>query len=248
MGMLGRRSGGSWVWATTACVLLVASGSTRLIQERQHQGERGGTQDCPIDLAKIPTKLGAWHLVDGSDQKLPDLTMRITGGTDHLIRSYANDLTGVSVMVLILYGPAEPVMPHVPAICYPASGYNEGDAPLDRSIAYEIGVGKQGKPIEGDARFRVASYWKPSGRAIHREAVYHAFRLGDQWSPEVGLTRAVLRRNPGIFKIQVQRQVTESESLSKGDPIELFLASLLTEMERELKTNQERSGLQVRSS
>ena len=60
-----------------------------------------------------------------------------------------------------------------------------------------------------------------------REGVYYSFRLEGQWSPYIGSGRKFPRRNPGVFKIQVQRRMAEGESLGPDDPIEQFLSLLV---------------------
>ena len=226
----------SIMWALVGCFLLGASGLARVTQERRHQSDKTYREACPFTLKDIPTQLGDWHLVEGSEKPLDAMTMRITGGSDHLVRTYANDLTGVSVVVLVLFGPAEPVLPHVPAICYPSSGFVQGDYDAARTIDFAMGNGADGKPVQGHALFQSASYVKPAGRLVLREAVYHSFRLDGEWSPFIGSGRKFPRRNPGVFKIQVQRQISEGEFLGPGDPIELFLSSLMAEIEGKIKT------------
>jgi hypothetical protein len=228
-------------WAVIACVFLGASGAVRAVQERRHQFEKSQKEACPIDLSKIPDHFGKdWKLIKGGERHLDELTMRITGGSDHTIRSYANELTGVIVTVLVLYGPAEPVLPHTPQVCYPASGYSPGDFPASRMISYSLGQDAQGRPIEGQADFLSASFSKPNGRQVLREAVYHSYRLDGQWSYAIGVGRKFPRRNPGIFKVQIQRLVAEGERLDKGDPMEHFLKVFLSELEAEIKTAKEK--------
>jgi hypothetical protein len=233
---LARRAGAAWTWAVIACVLLGTSGVVRAMQERRHKFERAYKDTCPIDLKNLPDHFGKeWHRIKEGDKRLDDLTMRITGGTDHLIRTYANNLTGVFLTVLVLYGPAEPVLPHTPQVCYISSGFDQGDAPAARTVSYSLGQDDEGHPIEGKAEFLSASYVKPNGRQMLREGVYHAFRLDGQWSPFIGSGRKFPRRNPGIFKVQIQRMVADGESLTEGDPIEQFLKSFLAEIEAEIK-------------
>jgi hypothetical protein len=231
-----RRSlgGSSWTWAAIACVLLGASGVVQAVQNRRHADEKGTVEACPFPLASIPSKFGVWRLVEGGEKKLDDLTMRITGGSDYVMRAYVDDLTGVTLMVLILFGPAEPVLPHTPEVCYPSSGYAKTDFSSNASIDYSPGKDSEGQPITKQALFRSSVYQKPLGRMVDREVVYHSFRLDGQWSPYIGAGKKFPRRNPGIFKIQVQRQVVEGESLGKNDPIEQFLGSLLTEIEKDI--------------
>lgn len=87
-----------------------------------------------------------------------------------------------------------------------------------------------GKLEEAQGGFRSASYAKIAGRSTIREVVYYSFRLDGKWSNWVG-SRKLMRRNPGVFKLQVQRRLGERESLGQGDPIEDFLAALLAEVE-----------------
>jgi Protein of unknown function (DUF3485) len=237
------RGGAAWSWALVACVLLGAAGMVRGMQDRRHQSEKAYKETCPIDLAKFPEKFGDdWKLIRGGDRRLDPFTMRITGGTDHIIRTYANELTGVYLTILVLFGPAEPVLPHTPEICYPASGFDRGDFPSLRSIPYSIGADDQGKPVEGRADFLTATYSKPNGRQTLREAVYHSFRLDGLWSPFIGQGRKFPRRNPGIFKVQIHRLVGEGENVGPGDPIEQFLQKFLGELEKEIKVAKAKAG------
>ena len=229
------KAGGPWAWAVIACLLLGASGAVRAMQDRRHEGERSHVEDCPIALSSIPKKLGVWHLVEGGDRKLDELTRSITGATgEPLMRTYVDDLTGVTITVLVLFGPAVPVLPHTPDVCYPASGFARAGGPSGATVRYTRGRDSRGRPIDGEASFRSSLFQKSVGRQFLREAVYHSFRLDGQWSAGIGDGRKFPRRNPGIFKVQVQRQVAEGEELGKGDPMEQFLSALLGEIEKEI--------------
>jgi len=247
---LARRAGVAWAWAVIACVLLGTSGVVRAMQERRHKDEKAYKAECPIDLDKLPDHFGKEWTVplkekekekDGG-RRLDELTLRITGGTAHTIRTYANEMTGVTLTVLVLYGPAEPVLPHTPQVCYPSSGFDLGNLPAVRTIGYSLGrQDENGHPIEEKADFLSASYAKPNGRQMLREAVYHSFRLDlkdgqvGKWDPFLGSGQKFPRRNPGVFKVQIQRMITEGESVGDGDPIEQFLKSLLAEIEAQIK-------------
>jgi hypothetical protein len=231
-----KRSSANLVWAIAGCLLLSASGGLRMVQDRRHQSEKSYRESCPINLDQLPETFGDdWKSVKGEDRKLDDQTMRITGGTAYKIRTYANDLTGVLVTILILFGPAEPVLPHTPQICYPSSGFAPDDPSTLRTIEFPIGTAKPGEATTARATFLAETYAKPNGRQMLREAVYHSFRLDGEWSPFVGQGRKFPRRNPGIFKVQIHRLVAERESVGPGDPIEQFLQKFLSELEVEIQ-------------
>ena len=224
---------GPWAWAIIACLTLGASGAVRAVQERRHKDEMDYKETCPFSLPTLTTKLGGWRLIEGGEKSLDDLTIRITGGTDYILRNYVDDLTGVSLVALILFGPAEPVLPHTPEVCYPSTGYSLADDASDRLIKADDGMG---------AEFRSAVYARPGGRAMMREEVYYSFRLEGRWSPDVGAGRKFPRRNPGIFKVQVQRRVAEGERRDRDEPIEQFLKILVAEIERRVAAGASPAG------
>jgi len=219
-------------WMTFACLLLVSSGVARSWQDRRHRVEADYIESCPFPLKSIPTTLGAWKLVGGGERSLDKLTMRITGGTDYILRNYVDEMTGVSLVVLVLFGPAEPVIPHTPEVCYPASGFALADEVSDRVIQAEGGT---------SGRFRSAVYARSGGPSTLPEEGYHSFRLEGRWSPDVGSGRKFPRRNPSVFKVQVQRRVAEGERRDRDDPIEQFLSHLVGAIERGI-ASAEKSG------
>jgi hypothetical protein len=224
------------LWAVLACLLLGSSAVVRGVQERRHLDEASYLETCPFPLKEIPTTLGVWKLLPDGERELDRRTMRITGGTDHILRTYVDDLTGVRLVVLVLFGPAQPVTPHTPEICYPANGFGSAQDSMIRSIDYSS-KDASGKTVKGEALFRSAIYEKPGGRMTLREGVYHSFRLQGQWSPDIGASRKFPRRNPGVFKVQIHRMVAEGERRGDKtliDPIEQFLSLLVPEIEREI--------------
>ena len=219
-----------WVWATLACLLLGTSGVIRTVQDLRHIEETNYVETCPFPLKDLPQKLGAWRMKEGGEQKLDPLTMRITGGTDHIIRTYVDELTGVSLGVLVLFGPAEPVVPHIPEVCYPANGYSGAQDTLFRAIPYGP---KDSQGHSPEAFFRSSVYVKSSGLSVHREEAYYSFRLEGKWSPDAG-GRKFPRRNPGALKLQIQRMVLPGENREQDNPTEQFLSVLIPEIEQRI--------------
>jgi hypothetical protein len=229
-----------WIWAIVACVLLAMSGMVRTIQGRRHNQEMVFVETCPFSFQEISPKMGAWRLKEGSDQSLDPLTMRITGGTDHIMRTYVDELTGVSLVVLLLFGPAEPVLPHIPEVCYPSSGFSEAQDTANRELNY-VSKDSAGQDVKHRGVFRSSVYEKTGGLHTLREEVYHSFRLDGQWSPDVALGRKFGRRNPGIFKLQIQRPVVPGEDRGRDNPIDQFLSVLIPELERHIEKGSAKS-------
>jgi hypothetical protein len=231
-----RRGWATILWALVACILLGSSAVVRGVQERRHQDEASYLASCPFPLKQIPTTLGVWQLAPEGDMTLDKLTMRITGGTDYILRTYADDLTGVKLVVLLLFGPVEPVVPHTPEVCYPANGFGTAEDSMIRELEYSY-RDPGGQEARRKASFRSAVYQKSVGRGVIREGVFYSFRLDGQWSPDVASGKKFPRRNPGVFKVQVQRIVVEGERRNDKtlkDPIEEFLTILIPEIEREI--------------
>jgi len=216
-------------WAIVGCALMTTSGIVRAIQERRFAVEKGYLEDCPFPLTSLPKELDGWRVIDGQDKTLDAPTARITGATEHVMRTYVDELTGVTLSVLILFGPAEPVLPHTPQICYPACGFTPTEEASQRIVK---------GPNNQSYTFRSGVYAKSGGRALVREVAYHSFRLEGPWSPDIATGRKFPRKNPGIFKVQIQRRVAEGELREHDDPIEQFLSRLIPEIDRRIAESQ----------
>ena len=216
-------------WTLVACAAMACSGVVRAIQERRFAVEKQYLESCPFPLASLPTAIGDWRMIEGGEKSLDSLTLRITGAPEHLLRVYVDELTGVTLSVLILFGPAEPVLPHTPQVCYPASGFIPTE---EASIRFVKGTNGKTYP------FRSGVFAKSGGRAMLREVSYYSFRLEGPWGPDVAAGRRFPRKNPGIFKIQIQRRVADGERRDQDDPIEHFIAQLLPEIDRRVDESQ----------
>ena len=210
------------VWGVLASLALIGSGAFRFYQTQRYQEESPIDLASPFPLKEIPQKLDGWHLMDGSATVLDPLTTRITGSIDHTIGNYINEQTGVTVTLLALFGPAEPMLPHTPEVCYPSSGYKMMGGIVDRNVKLD-----DGKIL----RFRTDIFVKSGGRAPIQEMVYHSFRHDGDWIPTVNMKNSP-RKNPLIYKVQVVRRMVAGEQRTKEEPIEGFLRKMIPELER----------------
>jgi len=216
-----------WVWMTLACVLLGASGGVRAWQDHRFATVQSSVAVSPFPLKDLPLTLGDWRAQEGSDTILDPRIAQIAGSSDHVIRIYTNAATGQSLSVLVLFGPAQIVYGHQPGVCYPSAGYHPVAESLTRSVANGSGP---------PAAFYSHVYARQKDQQQGRQEVYFSFRHGNRWYPDPGRFWKDFRHHPGMFKVQTQRLVTESESSTarreQANPTEQFLELLLPEIER----------------
>jgi hypothetical protein len=224
-----------WTWMALAVVLIGASGAVRAWQERRFASVEALVEKAPFDLGALPRTLGNgdWRLRDGGESTLDPEVAQVAGCTDSLIRTYTNAASGVSLTALILFGPSKDVFAHVPEVCYPAAGYRMVDDPILREIP--IGTGPA-------AAFRAELYTKQKAVQRWRNEVYYSFRHGDRWIPDPEKHWKEFRRSPSMFKVQVQRAVSETERRDVKNPSEEFLELLVPEIERRIAQGQVGTG------
>ncbi|MDR3638952.1 MAG: EpsI family protein [Isosphaeraceae bacterium] len=218
-------SAGTWVRVLLVCALLAASGVIRWKQTQRFQALSEAWKDSPFPLDELPLTIGPWR---GEAAKLEDQIARATGATDHILRRYVNQATGVKVDLIVLYGPATSVFIHRPETCYPAAGFELAEAQNDHTVQ------------AGDLRapFRALVYVRGEGGQTERQEVYYSWRYNGHWSPDVG-TFKQLERIPGMYKVHLARRITEHEKRDVGNPCEAFLQALLPTLEQRVRQAQQ---------
>jgi hypothetical protein len=215
-----------WMWVPVAILLLAASGGVRAWQDARFATVEVQGQKCPFDLKDIPVNLGSvWQLQEGGEGELDDEVKRIAGCSDSLIRTYRNSSTGVSLTVLILYGPAKYVFGHSPEVCYPAAGYR----PAANPSYHGIQVGET-----SPASFRSEVFVKNGDYQERLEEVYYSFFQANHWTPDPLSNWKDFRHHPSMFKIQIQRRVIKGEWRDVNNPTEQFLKVLLPELNKRI--------------
>lgn len=213
-----------WPWAILAASLLAMAGGVQAWQDQRFDAAVLDAKNPPYPMSDLPQTVGPWRMV-GEEGQLDDRTIQIAGCSDYITRNYIDERTGVSLSVLVAYGPAERVFPHSPLVCFPSVGF---------AIDSE-GRGHQVPTDRGPAEFRSLIYAKQQAGVAERVEVYYSFRHASQWSPDAVGTQKRFRHDPAMFKVQVQRLVAQNEERGGPDnPIEEFLAELVPEIERRL--------------
>jgi hypothetical protein len=224
----------SWRWMVCACLLLGISGGVRFYRDHQFARLNSDFKECPFPLENFNTSLGSWRAIENSDTKLDPEIARVAGSSSHILRTYADARSGEKLHVMVLYGLAEEVFGHTPEVCYPASGYQPRSAPRDKDIPVP--------PIPGLSQpvsMRSQIFYHPSGLGAgqYTEASY-SFRLGDShegmWQPDMASRWKSFRYLPGMFKIQMSRDVSAGAA-NPDAPKSVTNESLMVEMVKEIE-------------
>lgn len=198
--------------------LLAASGAVRAWQAGRVQSILTEGRNSPFPLATIPKSMGDWK---GEDAELDPQIVRGTGSTDLITRHYVNGRTGVALDVIVLYGPTSDMFIHSPEACYPKAGFDRVEGPAERPVSSEHA---------NKIPFRSLVYRKGEGGPADLQEVYFTWWYDGRWSTSVSSPKAS-ERIPGMFKIQVSRQVRPKERRDLDNPSESFLGHLTAEME-----------------
>lgn len=190
-------------WLAMICLLLGVSGSFRYLRDFQFATLQNQGKDSPFPLKTIPTLLGSWRMIEGAETTLDPQIARIAGSSDHIVRTYENTKTGDQATVLVLYGLADLVWGHTPEVCYPAAGYTA----LAESHDVQVSNAHESKT---STMFRAGTYGLTQGGASSYQEVFYTFLNGGIWSPEMQSRWKQFRHHPGMFKIQVERRLTNA--------------------------------------
>jgi hypothetical protein len=212
-----------WTWILLVSVFLGVSGGVRYWRDWQFRNLSKESEKPPFPLKEFPKILGDWHEVEGLETKLDPEIARIAGTSDHVIRTYSNERTGESVVVMILYGLAQLISAHTPAVCYPSAGFK--NVPPTRVVDV---------PVPGPTskvRFREDYFVKYAGGSAVHEHVYHSFRNAGEWGPDMQSRWKSFRHNPGMFKVQIQRR-DSGEAKQDDSGALVFLGKIVEEIDR----------------
>jgi hypothetical protein len=109
--------------------------------------------------------------------------------------------------------------------CYPAAGFKS--VPPSREVEIDV------PESTATAWFREENFAKyKTGAGIYQQ-VYYSFRNADEWGLNMENRWKSFRYHPGMFKIQVQRQVAAVGTSDNGS-LEQFLGSIVYEIEQRL--------------
>jgi hypothetical protein len=217
-----RFPGLAWQWIALVALFLGTSGCVRYWRDWKAQNLVKESQTAPFALSEIPSVLGPWHVVEGSESTLDPEIARVAGSSDHIIRTYVNEKNGERAVVMVIYGLAYLVWPHTPDACFPAAGFKS--VPTARDVDIQT-------PQSGStARFRVQRFAKYRGGQEDDQEVHHSFFNAGRWDYDMEKNWKSFRDHPGMFKVQVQRQAPAGGKTAEGS-MDQLLGCIVQEIE-----------------
>ena len=217
----GRPSWALLACAALACALVLGSGALRWWQARRVEAMLQLERESPFPLASLPMTLGDWV---GEKTELDPQIVAGTGCNDLITRRYVNRVTGVTVEVIVLHGPASDIFVHSPDWCYPRAGYISAGEAMERTIPC------------GDAKmpFRSAAYTKGDPARPDTQEVVFSWRYNGRWTTTVNRPKE-MARVAGMYKIQVSRRLQANEARTVANPCEAFLELLVPVLEAKIR-------------
>jgi hypothetical protein len=220
-GLIARATVSPWGWLTISFLLVGISGGIRFVRDWQFSSLAHESATCPFPLDELPTVLGNWHMVEGTEQRLDPQIEKMAGPIQHVVRHYQNQAGDVTAEVLVLYGMATSLFAHTPAVCYPVNAFKPLGT-VDRAISLH--------GVSAPAHYELGIYAKDVGGLPRLTAASHMFLHDGVWTPDVASRWKLFRAHPGMFKIQIDREA--SELSTADDPAESLMVAIAEEINR----------------
>jgi hypothetical protein len=170
-------------------------------------------EQAAVHLEAVPRHFGPWHLLEESE--LPDSTLRMLQCENHVSRTYKNDQTGESVSLVMLVGPAGPLVAHTPEVCMTSREFEQLKAPVVVPLSKS-----------SDDRFYAASFRAKTLDGNKLDVYYAWSRDGKHWeAPES--PRLTLGPAPVLYKIQIATPQVHLAGETTRSAGEAFLSDLL---------------------
>jgi hypothetical protein len=119
-------------------------------------------------LAEFPTKFGDWQQ-QGDDEQVPEEALRELQSAGCFNRHYVNQRLGRDVTVIVMVGPAGPLIRHPPEICYGNMANQLVAKPVDidlttsDSVSHRLRLLRYANPRAVSGEFSVCYGWSENG-------------------------------------------------------------------------------------
>ena len=153
-------------------------------------------------VSSFPKQLGDWQLLE--DSTMSDSIQEMLGCAGYINRRYTHKITGQSVGLALIVGPAGPTAVHTPEICFSSRSYKVKGTPQPKLIE------KQGD-----------SFWGIHFDSRHVGAeqlqVYYAWSKGLRWEASAN-PRIQFGGESMLYKVQISGNVGLGFSKELADP------------------------------
>ena len=164
-------------------------------------------------VAMVPTIVGDWQ---GHDETSDDRAFAQTGAKSYWVRSYVNQKSKASVLVILMCGRPGKMAVHTPEVCYSGAGYEMRDQPAACAI--------------NDQQFWSAQFTKKSGQL----RLFWAWNAHGDWLAS-SAPRWQFRGEPFLYKLYVSRETNaQTASTPQTDATAEFLRAFVPELKQTL--------------
>ena len=178
--------------------------------------------EAVIRIADVPTTIGAWQ---AHEEETDAAAFEQAGAKGYWTRTYVNQRTRESVLVILMCGRPGKMSVHTPEVCYRGAGYELEGQPAAFPIKNE-----QGKATN---QMWTAPFTKTAAITTHLR-LYWAWNSRGDWEASAS-PRWRFRGEPFLYKLYVSRDTGEEPNVTaEADPTAEFLRQLLPEMKQTL--------------
>jgi hypothetical protein len=177
-------------------------------------------------ISRLPATIGPWRLL--KTETMPDSAIALLQCRGHEARLYGDDQTGDKVSLILLVGPAGPLVAHTAEVCY-GSVDNDIVGPPHSEIVR--GTGERADTVH-QVTFASKSL---SG---HKLRVYYAWRKFEGRWEAPDRPRLTLGGQPMLYKLQMAGEAPPKadDRTLESDAARRFLVDLLPVLDRTLDT------------
>jgi hypothetical protein len=202
-----------WSFYVASLTILAATAGPAVYFGHREEVQAEAIEQAAARLGKIPSHFGPWHLRD--EEPLRDSTLRMLQCASHVSRTYTNSETGEWVSLVILVGPAGPLVAHTPEICMASREFQ----PLKPATAGPLSDSTKD-------RFYAASFRETTLDGNKLDVYYAWSRDGQVWEAPDS-PRIALGPLPVLYKIQVASAEPFGADDRSGTAARTFLSDLL---------------------
>jgi hypothetical protein len=182
-------------------------------------------QEAASRVAQTPMAIGDWQGQDVAENAEDELAFAQAGAQSHLVRTYVDRRTKVSILVILMCGRPGKMAVHTPEVCYRGAGFEFSGEPAVCSVKNEPGA--------ASLRLWTGLFTKKNGTTTNLR-LYWAWSAHGDWEASTN-PRWQFLRAPFLYKLYISRDLGSQPHVAPlADPAEDFLRQLLPALNKTL--------------